>query len=148
MADDEDPSASVDPDYKRVRVLGGDGDAYARGLVQPTTVTETKPCFLCRSFEKPELSKILQHMLSRGCIALPDGRVQSDRPRRCRGCGCTIDPMEAQKDRCPTCGSGDLEGKPLVIDPRNYGWCRKDTVPTELDATCPEWVQKRIRSEM
>lgn len=121
---------------------------YARGLVQPTTVSETKPCYLCRSFERPDLAKIIQHMISRGCVLLPDGQIQSSRPRRCRGCGGTVDPREAQKNVCPSCGSANLEGKPLVLDPRNYGFCRRDLLATEMEATCPSWVQKRTRSEM
>jgi hypothetical protein len=121
MADEDERGPTG---FKKVNIVGGDGDQYARGLVQPTTGIETRPCMVCRSFEKPGLDKMLRHFLSYGCTVLPDGRVQSPRPKAAK------------------------QGAGLKIDPKDFGFCRRQGIAVDMGATCTDWEQKRTRSEM
>lgn len=109
--------------FKQIDIVGGDGDRYARGLVQPAIGIQTRACFMCRSFEKPALDRMLQHFLSYGCTVLPDGRVQSPRPKE----------------------AGQGEG--LKIDPADFGWCKSQGIAVDLGATCPDWEQKKTRRD-
>lgn len=105
-------------DDKPITIVEGDGTTYAKGLVEPTKVTQAHPCFMCRSFDEVELGKMIQHLTSTGGAVLPDGRVQAPRPK-------------------------DIKGEGMILDPRDMGFCRKDSIATDKLATCGRWEQKR-----
>jgi hypothetical protein len=114
-------------DPKSITVIGGDGEHYARGAVDATRVVEKHPCFLCRAFEKPPLQKVIQFFMQPQfhCTMLPDGNIKA--------------PAQKLPDGSP--------GQSMVIDPRNFGWCRRDAISVDLQATCMHWEQKRDRSD-
>lgn len=110
-------------DEKKITIVGGDGDTYAKGLVEPTTVTNARPCFACRRFELVRLERMLKHLTSTGGTILPDGQVQAPRPAEAK------------------------QGEGMKIDPRNMGWCRKDSIATDKLATCPEFQANRTHAD-
>lgn len=106
-----------------IRIVGGDGDREARGQIEMATGMEPKPCCMCRSFEQDQ-PKLIRHLLRNRLIANPDGTfttpIAKDFPGR----------------------------KPMTIDPKTYGWCRRDTIPVDILATCPAWTLVRTTSEL
>jgi len=118
---------SDDPrhDPKPVNIVAGDGETYARGVVESTRAIATKPCFMCKAFDKPDLSRVIGHFMQPRyhCKLLPDGRIQGPKP---------------PKD----------QGRAMIIDPKDFGWCRADGIATDMQATCPRWEQKSKREEM
>lgn len=120
MAEDDDKNGGWKP---VVGVTGG--DEYARGVVQPVYGKEGHPCFLCRSFEKPDLEKMIRHMMTRRDAIQPemlaDGRIR-------------VRPAEV---------ATTLD----ILDPKDYGWCRLEARAVEHEATCGAWEQKRTRRD-
>lgn len=115
------PDNPSDTGWKKPTNVTG-GDEYARGDIELATGTEQRPCFMCRSFEKDE-RKLTEHLIAKGLEAGPDGKF--------------ITPI-----------AKDIPGrKSLKIAPRDYGWCRKDTMPVDMLATCDKWQQKRTSND-
>ncbi len=102
--------------WQGINIAGGDGDRAAEGVIEMATGMEQKPCMMCRHWEGTERGKIERHLLSRGLEARPDGKF--------------VTPI-----------AKDFKGrKSLVLDPKNFGWCRKDSIITDMQATCNEWA--------
>lgn len=85
---------------------------------------EQRPCMLCRSFENPGRDRVAEYCLSKGLKVREDGTfdtpIAKDFPER----------------------------KSLVLDPQNYGFCRKDTILTDRLATCPRWRMTKFATEL
>jgi hypothetical protein len=115
--------------WQKVQLTGGDGDQYARGAIQMATGVESRPCMMCAKWEKVDVARIVQHFLAKGLEAKPDGTfvtpIVKDFPGR----------------------------KSLVLDPHDFGFCRRDMLPTDLQSTCAAWtptkqivqLQRRMR---
>lgn len=79
------------------------------------TGLEQRPCLLCTKWEK-DFDRLLRHFLAHGLRLLPDGRLET--------------PI---KD--------DFSGNQgLVINPRDFGFCRLESRPTDMLASCANWV--------
>lgn len=102
--------------WQPITIVGGDGDQVARGRIEMATGKESKPCLMCRKWENVETKRVVEHFLAKGLEAQPDGTFKTpivkDYPGR----------------------------KSLVLDPHNFGFCRRDLMPTDSMATCEAWV--------
>ena len=106
-----------------IKITGGDGTYTAKGQIEMATGIETRPCCICRSFEKDE-PKLIQHLLRNKLTPREDGTF--------------VTPI-----------AKDIPGrKSMVIDPKTYGWCRRDTIPVDMLATCPSFRPVRTSSEL
>jgi len=115
--------------WQPIQAVGGTIDtkynevSSAAGVIEMATGLEQRPCFLCRSFEKDE-KKLVNHLLARGLKPDPDGSF--------------VTPIVGDfKDRAS-----------LRIHPSQYGYCRRQTMPVDMQATCIDWAQVRTASEM
>jgi len=94
-----------------------------KGLITPAVGTEPRPCYLCRSWEKDK-QKLIQFFVSRGFVADSEGIFETPIVR-------------------------DFKGRRSIrVDPRNWGYCRRECIPTEMNATCPDWELAQHRSEL
>ena len=95
----------------------------ARGQIEMATGVEERPCCLCRSFEM-DRPKLIRHLLRHKLTPNEDGTfttpIVKDFPGR----------------------------KSMVIDPKTYGWCRRDTIPVDMLATCAAFRPVRTSSEL
>lgn len=100
------------------------GDDYARGLVEPVTGLEQRPCCMCKSFEKND-ARLRQHIASKKFMAIDaDGTFYS-----------VIDK--------------DMPGrKGLKYNIRDFGWCRMQTIITDQLQTCELWSPTRSVSDL
>lgn len=109
--------------WQSIRIVGGDGDQTATGLIDLATGKETQPCLMCRKWENVATARVVEYFLARGLEAQPDGKFKTpivkDYPGR----------------------------KSLVLDPKNFGFCRRDLIPTDAQATCDGWVPTKHLSE-
>jgi len=109
--------------WRPITVVGGDGEHDAAGRIELATGTEKHPCMMCRSYEH-DRKRLVDHLLANGLKPMPDGSFET--------------PIV-----------GDFKGrKSLRIHPDQYGYCRRFTMPVDMLATCPDWVQVRTASEM
>lgn len=103
--------------------VGGDGAEYARGAVELASGLEARPCMSCASWEKDE-RRLIEHLLSKDLEARQDGTFVTPIAR-------------------------DIPGrKSLVIDPKSFGYCRRDGIVTEMQATCPAWRPVVTREQL
>lgn len=84
---------------------------------------------MCAKWERVELNRVVQHFTARGLKVRPDG--------------CFVTPI-----------AKDFPGrKSMVLDPRDFGFCRRDLLPTDMQSTCADWtpttklvdLQRRMR---
>lgn len=109
-----------DTGFRPIQIEGGDGETYARGRVELATGTEQKPCLTCKSWERDE-RKLVQYLMSRSMLQVqPDGTFRHKDPRQ----------------------------RSLVIDPKSWGWCRRQSIATDSQASCEQWTQIRTREEL
>lgn len=110
--------------WQRIHIVGGDGNEVARGAIEMATGQEAHPCVMCRKWERVDVKRVIEHFLAKGLEARPDGMfvtpIVKDYPGR----------------------------KSLVLDPRNFGFCRRDMMPVEALATCGQWVPTKRLSEL
>lgn len=104
-------------DNKTEEVVG------AGGRVAMVTGGEEKPCCMCTKWDHVDTNRIVRHLLSKGLKPREDGKFETPIAKDYKG------------------------RKSLVLDPVNFGYCRKDTVITESLATCPAWTPTRTVSE-
>ncbi len=110
--------------WQKPIITGGDGETVANSRIQLASGTEQRPCMLCRSFENPGQNRVAEYCLARGLKVREDG---------------TFDTPIAK----------DFPGrKSLVLDPANYGFCRKDTILTDRLATCARWRMTKFVTEL
>lgn len=109
--------------WQAIRIVGGDGEQTATGLIDLATGKETRPCLMCRKWENVATTRVVEYFLARGLEPQPDGTFKTpivkDYPGR----------------------------RSLVLDPKNFGFCRRDLIPTDAQATCDEWVPTKRLSE-
>lgn len=83
---------------------------------------EPRPCLMCVNFEKDE-AKVRDY---------------------CRAYKLTED----ENGNFLTPIAKDFPGRQsLVLDPKNFGFCRSQGTLTDMLATCPDWRQVRTESE-
>jgi hypothetical protein len=106
-----------------IKITGGDGDSVATGQIEMASGLEQHPCLMCISFEK-DRDRLVRHLLRHKLTPEPDGTF--------------VTPI-----------AKDFPGrKSLRIDPRSYGWCRRDTIIVDMLATCPAWRLATSKSEL
>lgn len=103
--------------------MGGDGEQTARGVIEMATGKETQPCMMCRKWEAVDTTRVVEHFLAKGLEMQPDGTFKTPIARDF-------------KDR-----------KSLILDPRNFGFCRRDLMPTDALATCNSWIPTKHLSD-
>jgi hypothetical protein len=100
--------------WKPITPITGDGDRSASGKVETVMAHETRPCCMCRSWEKDE-HRLIEHFIAHGLKIKDDGTF--------------ITPIAL-----------DFPGrKSLVLNPKKMGFCRLETRPTDDLATCERW---------
>lgn len=108
--------------YTGIDITGGDGDRAAAGEIELATGLEPRPCLYCTAFER-DVAKLRNHLLARGLT--PDAA------------GCFDTPI-----------AKDFVGrKSMKIDPRSYGFCRRQQIPVDMLATCDEWTPVQTSTE-
>lgn len=95
-----------------------------KGLIQPATGMEEKPCFTCRSWDK-DTRKLMQFLNSRGLKADADGNYET-----------------------PIVNDFKDGRRSIKVNPRDWGYCRNGCMPTHMNATCDVWVPVVSRSEL
>jgi hypothetical protein len=105
-----------------IKNIVGDGTNAAAGKVAMQKALEQRPCYLCRSWEKDE-RRLVRHIRSAKLTLMPDGSFESP----------------AQKDR---------DGKPMKLHVDRCGYCKRDGIVTEDEATCLQWTQVSRREDM
>lgn len=116
-------AASNSQCWQQIKITGGDGDTRATGQIEMATGLESKPCLMCKSFERDQ-PKLIRHLLR--LKLTPDEN------------GIFTTPI-----------AKDIPGRQsLKLDPRSYGWCRKQTIVVDMLATCPDWTLTRTFDEL
>jgi hypothetical protein len=112
-----------DTGYRPIEIVGGDGEHSAVGQIEMATGHEERPCMICRSWEKDE-KRLIGHLIHIGLEPRPDGKF--------------VTPIVK-----------DIPGrKSLIIDPKSWGFCRRQTIPTDCLATCEDFVAVRTTGEL
>lgn len=110
-------------DFNKIRIIGGDGDTSAQGVVDLVKGIEGAPCFMCRHWEKDE-KKLVDHFISHDVMVEADGSLQTPIAK-------------------------DFPGRvSMRLNVRHMGWCRFEGRPTEDAATCNQWDQVTKREDM
>lgn len=110
--------------WQKPIITGGDGTTTANSKIQMATGTEVRPCVMCRSFENAGRDRVAEHCISRGLKVRDDG---------------TFDTPIAK----------DFPGRvSLVLDPADYGFCKKDVILVQRLATCTRWRPTKFESEL
>jgi hypothetical protein len=131
VADDERPPPS-DSGWKGITGVVG-GENYARGVVEPVTGLEERPCLTCKSFEQPDLNRVIKHLNASGSVEMrEDGKFEPKHIAEARRAGLPVKPDG---------------GNPMILDPHNLGWCRRDAQLTDLLATCPAWQPRKSAAD-
>lgn len=107
---------------QRIIPTGGDGETTATGQVEMVKGYETRPCAMCRSWEKDE-KRIVEFFISKGLTLTSDGKF--------------ITPI-----------AKDVGRVSQTLDPKKFGFCRKDMIPTEDLATCEGFQPVRTTEEL
>lgn len=113
-----------DTGWKPINIKGGDGDRNAKGNIEMISAAETRPCVMCRSWERQE-NKVIEYFIAHKLEAQPDGTFKSP----------------IRKDFKNTRAN-------LSLDPKKFGWCRYDAICTEDLSTCEKWTPVRTASEL
>jgi hypothetical protein len=109
--------------WQRIRITGGDGDQMAAGQIDLATGMESKPCMNCKSFEKDN-RRLQRHIVAHGLT--PNERGQFTTPI-----------------------ARDFKGRrSLKIDPRDFGFCRNQSIVVDMLATCPNWKPVNTAAEL
>lgn len=113
----------TDTGWKKIIATGGDGEHSASGKIEMVRGSESRPCMMCKSWEKDE-KRLIQHLLSIGLEAQPDG--------------CFVTPI-----------AKDIPGrKSMRLDPKQFGFCRLESTVTQDLASCPSWQQVRLVDDL
>lgn len=109
--------------WRPIKLVGGDGQQEATGVVELATGTEQRPCLMCRSWENVDKKRLVEHILSKG-----------------------LKPNERGKFETPI--AKDFKGrKSLELDPEASGYCRRDGIVTDMLATCENWAPTKTLAE-
>jgi ribulose kinase len=93
------------------------------GHIQSVTGLEAKPCFTCRHYNN-DRRKLLQFLNARGLKPDENGFYET--------------PIV-----------GDFAGRrSLKLDPRSFGFCLDQTMPTHMNATCEHWDFSRNATDL
>jgi hypothetical protein len=104
----------TDTGWQPIIIDGGDGSQAASGHIDMLSGRESRPCIMCKSFEKDE-NRLVQHLIARGLKAQPDGSF--------------ISPIAMDM----------RDGQPMRIFPKKSGYCRREGSVPEDAATCEKW---------
>jgi hypothetical protein len=109
--------------WQEIRIVGGDGDQLAQGRIELATGVETRPCMMCRRWDNVGRKRMADYFIARGLEVQPDGTFKTPIAK-------------------------DFPGrKSLVIDPSSYGYCKRDNIPTDMQATCENWKATRTQAD-
>lgn len=109
--------------WQQIRIVGGDGDQAAHGQIDMATGVETRPCVMCRRWDNVGPKRVAEHLMARGLEAASDGTF--------------VTPI-----------AKDFPGrKSLRLDPRNFGFCKRDMILTDSMSSCPAWAPTRTEAE-
>jgi len=97
------------------------------GAVDMIRGSEPHPCYLCRSYENVDKNRLIRHIMSKGLRPREDGKFES--------------PIQ---DDFKTSG---LVRANMVLDPKGCGYCRRDGLVTEDEATCENFAETRTLAE-
>lgn len=109
--------------WQKIRVTGGDGDRAAAGVIDLAQGMEPRPCMNCKSFEM-DRSRLEQHLLAQGLKPDALGMFETPIAKEFKG------------------------RRSLKLDPRNFGWCRKECSVVDMLATCPAWTPISTREDL
>ena len=98
-------------------------DGNTKGVIQPATGLEEKPCFTCASWEK-NTRKLIQFFRASGLQTDAEGYF-------------TTPIIQDFDDRTS-----------MRVHPRDFGFCRQGCCPTHMNATCEFWKPTRNVSEL
>ena len=106
---------SNDTGWRPIAITGGDGDTSAKGKIDLATTAETRPCYACKNWDD-DRPKLMRHFASRGMYPDPhDGLIRTP----------------IMKDF--------PERQSMTINPKTFGFCLRDSIPTDDEATCENW---------
>lgn len=106
-----------------IKVTATDSAVKATGQIEMAHGLEQHPCLMCVSFEK-DTNRLIRHLIRHKLTPQEDGTF--------------VTPI-----------AKDFPGrKSLRIDPRSYGWCRRDTIVVDMLATCPAWRLTMSKSDL
>lgn len=101
--------------WQSITVHGGDGDRDAAGHIEMATGLEARPCAMCKSWEGADKRKVIEYALAKGLEIQPDGSFKTPIAK-------------------------DFPGRvSLRLDPKNFGWCKRDAILSDAMATCGRW---------
>ncbi len=123
-AADEKGRELMDSGWKPIKVIEGGGSDGVKGLVQPVTGIQTKPCNMCRSWEKND-RRIRELVHSKKNIALlPDGTMKHK---------IDLDVPDRQTQ---------------TFNINDFGWCRYWGQLAQQLASCEMWTATRTVSDL
>ena len=105
-------------DWQAPKIVGG------KGVITAPTGIEEKPCFTCKSWDK-DTRKLTQFLLTRGLQPDMNGVFET-----------------------PIVQDFHDGRKSMKVDPKDWGFCRRDTMPTHMMATCEGWKPTVTRADM
>jgi hypothetical protein len=110
--------------WQRIQVVGGDGDQSAVGKIQMATGVETRPCMTCSKWDNVGPKRMSEYFLSKGLELDADGKF--------------ITPIVKDfNDRTS-----------MRLNPHDYGFCKRDLIPTDLQSTCDGWSPTKSLVEL
>ena len=110
--------------WQRIVIAGGDGDQTASGLIEMATGRESRPCLICRKWENVGSKRVVEYCQSRGLEVQSDGTFKTPIAKEFKG------------------------RVSLTIDPRSYGFCRRDQILTDALATCEGFSPTKLITEL
>ncbi|HEV3059625.1 MAG TPA: hypothetical protein VGY48_15350 [Vicinamibacterales bacterium] len=116
MADDVKDTGwkSIIPQAEVVDTKTGQ-DLGAYGAVEMVHGLEDRPCCMCKHWDHVDVNRVIRHLLSKGLTPREDGKFDTPIAK-------------------------DFPGRvSMVLDPKNFGYCKTDTIITEMTATCDKW---------
>jgi hypothetical protein len=88
------------------------------------TGVELRPCMMCAKWERVETKRVVQHFMAHGLEVQPDGTFKTPIVK-------------------------DFPGrKSLVLDPHDFGFCRRDLLPTDMQSTCAAWTATTTKTDL
>jgi hypothetical protein len=95
-----------------------------KGVISSPTGTEEKPCFTCSKWIK-DTRKLIQHFQAKGLKADARGVFTT-----------------------PIVGDFKDGRRSMEIDPKDFGYCPAECMPTHMLATCERWQPVTLSREL
>jgi len=126
VPDDKNPKERelLNSGWKPITVTGGGGPDGVKGLVQQVTGIQTKPCNMCRSWEKNDRRIREVVHAAKNIVLLPDGTMKHK---------IDLDVPDRQTQ---------------TFNINDFGWCRYWTQLAQQLASCEMWTPTRTVSDL